>query len=139
MASTPCGCDLEVEAEESLDPREKKVLLSDAKLFKEKWGCGKNTAPDQQCSNTLKNVRSLIGAESEELSCCPGKCMRESDAYTVLESYNWLKKGQLQLRNPWPSSVLVEALDILETSVSSRERAEIREATKEQDQAWQKK
>lgn len=133
LVSNPCGCELEYKASLEADERGKKIMLNDAKIYQKEWQCrrkGYSGPLSESAKKTLKVINNLI---EDEISCCPGQCVRESEAHEVLDCIKWFDKGQLQLRNPYPSASLVEAIGIVKDAFSARESAEIELLKKEKD------
>ena len=130
----PCGCDLAEEAESTADDRARKVLEADAARYRRVWGCpygDRRGAPAPETQSTIVAVSRLVGAEPGEITTCPGLCARHSHAHEALSAVRWYRAGQLQLRVPYPTEVLAEAIDLIENSVSAREGAEMRRAREE--------
>jgi hypothetical protein len=133
MGDTPCGCDLALAADDEADSRARDVLTGDAARAQRAWACphaGHRGDPDPSTRAAVDAVARLVGAEPGEITGCPGACVRRPEAHEGLLALRWWKQGQLQLRCPWPSAAMVEAIDLIDTSVSSREAAELRDARK---------
>ena len=133
MGDTPCGCDLALAADEEADPRAREVLAGDAARAQRDWACPHawhRGDPDPSTKTALESVARLVGAGPGEIVGCPGACVRRPEAHEGLVALRWWRQGQLQLRCPWPSAALVEAIDLIDQSVSAREAAELRDAHK---------
>ena len=134
MASHPCGCDLLEEASQMADPRGRAVLERDARIAQRAWACpwaGLKGKRHPDTARTLAAVSALVGAEEGEITECPGACVRRPEAHTAVVALTWWKQGQLQLRHPWPSAALVDAIDLVNQSAAAREAAELRRAREE--------
>ena len=131
MSAHPCGCDLAERADQQADPRAAAVMRSDAAVFQRLWACpyaGHRGAPAPETGRTIAAVERLTGALPGEVVGCPGACVRREEAHEALSALRWWRNGQLHLRVPHPSAALVEAIDLIDTSVSAREGAEMRRA-----------
>ena len=134
MASHPCGCDLLEEAAQLSDPRGRAVLERDARIAQRAWACphaGLKGAPHPDTNRTLAEVSALVGAEEGEIVGCPGACVRRPEAHEAVVALQWWKSGQLQLRQPYPSAALCDAVDLVNQSAAAREAAELRRAREE--------
>jgi hypothetical protein len=135
MKDTPCGCDLLEEAKLVRDPRVRASKESDGKYFQEVWQCPrrKNCPPARplgpKAQETLAGVATLTMAEG--LETCPLYYARLDWVCDVVRLRRWYLKGQLGLRMPHPSAVIVDAIDAIEDSVSMREAHDIDRAMKD--------
>ena len=130
LARTPCGCDLDAAARTDPDPRGRAVRLDDAARAQARWRCrfagGDGVAVDPACLATLRAVESAIGAEPGEFRGCPCADLRSPDVAEAVDAFRWWKAGQLHLRVGAPSAALVEAVDLIATSLSQREADDLR-------------
>lgn len=136
LADTPCGCDLALDADAETDPRARDVLAADAARLQRVWACphaGHSGAPDPSTAAATQAVARLIGCDPGEVVGCPGACVRRADAHEALIALRWWRNGQLHMRHPWPTPALAEAIDLIDTSVSAREAAELRDARKKRE------
>lgn len=138
MARHPCGCDLAERAAEVRDPRAREVLERDAVTYRRVWGCvygDRPGAPAPDTAGTIEAVARLVGAEPGEITGCPGGCVRRPEAHEALVALRWWRTGSLAQRIPWPTPALAEAIDLIDTSVSAREAAELRDARRKRERA----
>lgn len=123
MASTPCGCDLEEQAERTRDDRARRTLASDAAKHQREWGCPfsnhAHNPPSAACHETLERVERVTGCERGSLRGCPGATRRTHDAARVSMLYSWWLRGQLALVEPHPSQATVDAISAFHDAVES--------------------
>jgi hypothetical protein len=137
MIDTPCGCDLRDRAEAMADARGASVLLADARDACAGWRCrhaGHEPAPlgDAQ-QRTLDVVRSIVGANADEITACPGSYARTPEAHEASRLMRWMRAGALALRCPHPTAAQVDAIDLAMDSLSAREAWELEQARKGRD------
>lgn len=136
MGDTPCGCDLALDADAEPDPRARDVLAADAARLQRLWACphaGLRGTPDASTQAATASVARLIGCEPEEVTGCPGACVRRAEAHEALVALRWWRTGSLAQRIPWPTPAMAEAIDLIDTSVSAREAAELRDARRQRE------
>ena len=136
LGDTPCGCDLALDADAETDPRARDVLAADAARLQRVWACphaGHSGAPDPSTAAATAAVARLIGCDPGEVVGCPGACVRRADAHEALIALRWWRNGSLAQRHPWPTPALAEAIDLIDTSVSAREAAELRDARRKRE------
>lgn len=136
MGDTPCGCDLAIDADAEADPRARAVLSDDAARLQRLWACphaGHCGDPHPSTQASTAAVARLIGAEPGEITGCPGACVRRPEAHEALVALRWWRNGSLAQRIPWPSPAMAEAIDLIDTSVSAREAAELRDARRKRE------
>lgn len=116
------------------DPRGAAVIHDDGVLAQAEWRCPRAGGVIDPCAlpashrEAIARVERLCGAAEGEIQTCPGHYTRDRSAHRVATALRWLDKGALALRDPHPTAALVEALDIAQTSLSDRERDELRRA-----------
>lgn len=138
MGDTPCGCDLALDADAEPDPRARAVLAADAARLQRLWACphaGHRGAPDASTQAAAGAVARLINCDPDEVVGCPGACVRRPEAHEALIALRWWRTGSLAQRIPWPTPAMAEAIDLIDTSVSAREAAELRDARKRRERA----
>ena len=118
-----------MKAEEQPDPRARGVLDADGKRLQRLWACpldGHTGDPDPATIPACKGTASLWSVDPSEVTRCPGWYSRQPEAHRVASALAWYRRGQLQLRDPWPSGALVDAIDVAESALARRETAELR-------------
>lgn len=141
LTDHPCGCDLLEKAKTTKDKRVRERYQTDGEHFQRAWKCPRRerippreTAElPKEAQDALSAVKDLTGAE--ELQTCPLFYARLDWVGDVVRLRRWFQKGQLHLRNPYPSGVLVDAIDCVEDSVAMREAWELERIQAQADSA----
>lgn len=135
LGDAACGCDLLERAEAETDPRAAAVLRADGAACQREWRCPRACGAaalaeplDGKHAAALDRASRLFGAEPGEFVTCPGSYARRPEAHRLVRALRWHRSGQLALVDPAPSMALVEAIDIVQEGLASRERDELERA-----------
>jgi len=110
------------------------VLASDAAACRAEWRCplaGGRIDPSalpETHRAAIDRASRLCHAEHGEIRTCPGYYPRRPEAHRAVTHLRWLRAGALHLRCPHPTGAEVEALDLVQDSLASRERDELERA-----------
>lgn len=114
------------------DARGAKVLAADAVACQSAWRCPRSkggainpAALDDEHRAALDRVRALTGCDADDVRTCPGHYTRTAEAHELVKLHRWLKAGALALRSPYPSGVVVDAIDEFSTALAAREADEL--------------
>lgn len=117
------------------DERGAAVLRADAALCREAWRCpfagGESGPLDDAHQIALRRASAVVGCAPGELTTCPGHYARTPEAHELVNLLRWQEKGQLHLRVPNPTGVLVDALDAIAVALAARERDELDRARRD--------
>lgn len=139
LADAPCGCELDDTAAPMTDERGAKVLRADAVVARDAWRCPRAggaidpSALDEAHCDALRKARALTGCDASDLRTCPGFYARTPQAHEVVKLLRWQKAGQLQLRCPHPTGVVVDALDEVSSAIAARERDDMERLRREHE------
>jgi hypothetical protein len=135
MAAHACGCALRDKAAADPDPRGAKILDAQGANLQRAWRCprAEGRCPEEippAAREVIVRVTRLVGEDPNdpvpEFTTCPCWYLRTPDAHVVERLLPWFDKGQLVLREPHPSAVLVEAIDFTQRSLSMRQADDLR-------------
>ena len=143
---------MRAKASKDLDDRGRKVTDGEGARLQRLWQChladdGPDDPPafdalDEGAQAALDRANRVIGCAPHERpdgsldrsgcawSRCPGSYAREPDAYEVARLLPLFRKSQLQLVQPHPPAVLVDAIICAEGACNAREADDIQRAMK---------
>lgn len=139
LSDAPCGCDLADLAASTVDERGAAVLRSDAQVARAAWRCPREggsidpDALDEVHRDALRRAGAVTGCSASDLRTCPGFYARKPEAHEVVKLLRWQKAGQLQLRCPHPTGVVVDALDEVSSAIAARERDDMERVRREHE------